>query len=195
MINEAANAAELPTQTSDSTAAADAADAADALAEDNADLRAALFGLKSELEMLQEQIRSLQSTSMEAAAARFLTELNSSASGNLLDNLIYSSRAIRDLEATGWIPEPIEVEGIVATVTMLSDHLGRLGVQPIFEVGSLTEIVMEDLAEVQYIGSEFASPTEHKLVRFRSPGWRYQGQQIARAQAVEIVPDSSQTKA
>jgi hypothetical protein len=178
-----------------SVATADEVVDSETLADENADLRAALFGLRNELVSLQEQIHTIQTTSADAATARFLADLNTSAAGHLLDNIVFSSRAIRTLENTGWIPEPIEVEGIVATITMLSDHLVRLGVEPIFDVGAQTEITMEDLTEIQYVGSEFAGPADVKLVRIKSPGWRYRDQRIARAQAVEIAPPPSQPNA
>lgn len=188
------DAAMVSAQTNSNESSNDVVDA-ETLAEQNADLRAALFGLQHELESLQEQIRAIQSTSAADATARFLTELNTGGAGHLLDNIVFSSRAIRELEASGWIPEPIEVEGIVATITMLSDHLAHLGVQPIYEVGELAQIAMEDLSEIQYVGSEFGSSGDLKTVRFKSPGWRYHEQRIARAQAVEIPSDSSASPA
>jgi molecular chaperone GrpE (heat shock protein) len=159
------------------------------LQEENSDLRAALFGLKHELTYLQSRIHSQQENAKTQALVKFLSEMNAPSNGQLLDNIIHSSKIINDMISNDWQPESAEVEGIVYSLKMLTDFLIHIGISPIKEIGSHEKITMEDLQNLSYIGSEFHSPSQKKSVQYRSPGWAYEGQIISRPQAVEVIPE------
>jgi hypothetical protein len=160
---------------------------------ENADLRSALFGLRQELTGLLAQIRELQETSHTEALVKLLTDMNSQPNGCLLDNLAQSSSIVNQLFAQGWQPEPPEMEGLLYSLKMLLDYLSRLGVSPLREIGRQEKIDMADLETLTYIGGEFASEQEKKMVEFRTPGWAYKGQVISRPQALEVVHSSLST--
>lgn len=165
------------------------------LAEENAILRSALFGLRQELVSLQEELRKTQQTTQEDVVADFLREMNSPVNNNLLDNVMLSNRAAGKLFAKGWMPDLPEVEGIVYSLKLLADFLADKGVQPIQQIGSRVSVTLSDLAKVSYIGSEFSNPQESKEVEFRTPGWLYHQQIVTRPQAVEIDPLSIEEEA
>jgi molecular chaperone GrpE (heat shock protein) len=157
------------------------------LQEENSDLRAALFGLKHELTYLQSRILHQQEHAQAQAFVNFLSTMNAPTNGQLLDNIVHSSNMITNLLNSNWQPEP-EIEGIVYSVKMLTDFLLKIGIYPIKEIGSHEEITMSELPTLNYVGSEFQSPSQRKIVQFRSPGWAYEGQIITRPQAIEVIP-------
>ena len=158
----------------------------ESLMEVNADLRAALFGLRHELVALQERLRSAQEASQTNAIVALLRDMNSPTNNHLLDNIALSTRAVDDLIRSGWIPEPASVEGVVYSLKLLSDYLEVFGVTPVQTVGGQSRISMEDLSYVNYSGSEFRDEGQEKMVVFRTPGWRYKDQIITRPQAIEV---------
>jgi molecular chaperone GrpE (heat shock protein) len=165
----------------------------EAVQEENADLKAALFGLTQELVELQTRIQEMQETTRTEAVVTFLSEMNSPASGYLLDNVVQSNRATTQLLEEGWLPEPPEVEGVVYSLKMLMDYLARIGVTPMQPIGARAKVSLEDLAYLNYSGSEFRNEKELKWIEFRSSGWIYQGAVISRPRAVEApAPAQSQ---
>lgn len=160
----------------------------EALRDENADLKSALFGLKQELSDLSIRIQEMKEVTETEAVVAFLSEMNSSTSGFLLDNLVQSNRAVVDLLERGWLPDPPEVEGVVYSLKMLIEHLHRIGVSPMRIIGERAKIAMDDLSYISYAGSEFKDGGEYKWVEYRSPGWMYGSDFISRPQAVEIDP-------
>lgn len=160
------------------------------LEEENADLKAALFGLKHELKDLSSRIQNIQNTARADAAALFFSEMNSPARGYLLDNVIRSGHVVNNLLVQGWHPELPEVEGVIYSLKMLSDFFVNLGLTPIHEIGTHCRIALSDLSTISYSGSEFAGPQETKFVEIRTPGWRLGDRLITKPQAVEIVRSS-----
>lgn len=158
----------------------------ESLEAENADLRAALFGLREELTTLKRAIREIQTTDQARSLVDLLAGMNSQPNGRLLDNLSHSSRLVSDLLAHGWNPEPVEVEGVVYSLKMLIDYLARIGVTPVKALRTRARISLSDLALFDYIGSEFKNPDEKKWIEIRSTGWTYQGHVITKPQAVEI---------
>ena len=157
----------------------------EAMQEENADLKAALFGLTQELMDLQTRIQEMQDTTKTEAIVNFLSEMNSPTSGYLLDNVVQSNRATTQLLQDGWLPEPPEVEGVVYSLKMLMDYLKNIGVTPMQAIGDHAKVSMEDLAYLNYSGSEFKNEAELKWIEFRSSGWIYKGEIISRPRAVE----------
>ncbi len=161
----------------------------ESLEAENADLKAALFGLKRELTDLQHHIKENQELAKTDAVVTLLVEMNSAANNHLLDNLVHSSRAVNQLLRQGWQPEPVEMEGVVYSLKMLVDYLERIGLNQMRTVGNREKIAMDDLAYLSYVGSEFASPDDMKWVEFRTSGWKYRDRIIARPQAVEVAAE------
>jgi molecular chaperone GrpE (heat shock protein) len=157
------------------------------LEDENADLRAALFGLKQELTELSTRIKDMQENAKTDALAMFLIEMNSPINGHLLDNVVRSGRVINNLLMEGWQPEPPEVEGVVYSLKMLSDYFVQIGLSQIYEIGQTKEITLDDLTVISYSGSEFSRPQERKYVELRTPGWKYKDRIITKPQAVEVV--------
>jgi molecular chaperone GrpE (heat shock protein) len=154
---------------------------------ENADLRSALFGLTQELTDLQLRIQEMQESTKTEAIVAFLSEMNSAASGYLLDNIMQSNRLALQMLSSGWLPEPPEVEGVVYSLKMLLDYMKAMGVLPIASVGDRARIVMEDLARFSYAGSEFRDEREKKWVEYRSTGWMYKGTIISLPRVVELL--------
>jgi hypothetical protein len=166
----------------------------EALEAENADLKSALFGLRQELTGLKAQIRDMQESSRTEALVELLADINSQPNGCLLDNLAQSSSIINQLLAQGWQPEPAEVEGVLYSIKMLLDYLNHLGVSPLREIGNQEKIAITDLETLTYVGREFVSAQEEKIVEFRTSGWTYKGLVISRPQALEVVQPSHSTE-
>jgi hypothetical protein len=156
------------------------------LASENADLRAALFGLKQELTDLYMQLEETRDANRVDALVQLLASMNAPSNRRLLDNVARSNLVIKELLQTGWQPDQPEVEGVVYSLKLLMDYLLSIGVKPIHAIGSQRMIRMSDLREVGYVGSEFRNNDEVKLVEYRSPGWEYQGRTITSPEAFEI---------
>lgn len=162
--------------------------------EENADLKAALFGLRHELTELSARIQEMQDMAQTDAISAFLTDMNSPASGHLLDNVIHSGQVISRLLSDGWQPEPPELEGVIYSLKMLSDFIVSFGLSPIYDIGARTRITWDDLATISYTGSEFANQQEKKYVEFRTPGWKFRDRVIAKPQAIEVDRNAGGTK-
>ncbi|MFA7406517.1 MAG: hypothetical protein WCY93_01595 [Anaerolineaceae bacterium] len=162
----------------------------ESLQADNADLRAALHNLRYELEDLQTQLQNTQDANKADGIVTFLTELNSATSGNLLDNMAISQKVITSLIKNNWQPELPEIEGIVYSVKAIVTFLYRLGLEPLKVVGAMEKVTLQDLTFVNYLGSEFDYPDQVKWVKFQSPGWRYKGEIISWAKAIECDPET-----
>lgn len=160
----------------------------ESLGAENADLKAALFGLKRELTGLQQQISTSQEAAKTDAVVALLSEMNSATNGHLLDNMVHSSRVVSQLLREGWQPEPIEIEGVIYSLKMLVDYFERIGLNQMRTVGNHEKIAMDDLAYLSYVGSEFDSPDDVKWIEFRTSGWKYRDRVISRPQAVEVPP-------
>lgn len=168
----------------------DSAPDLETLQDENADLRAALFGLTQELLELQARIDEMKEITKTEAIVTFLSEMNSPTNGYLLDNLVQSNSATTSLLQNGWVPEPPEVEGTVYSLKMLMDYFKNSGVSPIQVLGNRAKVSMEDLSYLHYSGSEFSDEKELKWVEFRSSGWVYRGNVISRPRAVESAAPS-----
>lgn len=179
---------ELLSSVEDATGGESATDEhdAEALQAENADLRAALFGLKQELTDLYTQLREQKEITRVEALVNLLATMNAQANRRLLDNMAQSSLVVNTLLRRGWQPEPAEVEGVVYSLKMFMDYLARIGVVPMREIGSREAVTLADLAQLSYAGSEFSSHEERKWVEFRTPGWAYEGHIITKPQAVEV---------
>lgn len=160
----------------------------EALHADNADLRAALHNLRYELEDLQSQLQNTQDANKAEGIVTFLTELNSATNGSLLDNMAISHKVITSLIKNNWQPELPEIEGIVYSVKSIMQFFYRLGLEPLKEIGAIEKVTLQDLTYMNYLGSEFDHPDQIKWVKYQSPGWRYKGEIISWAKAIECDP-------
>lgn len=163
----------------------------ESLRAENADLRAALQNLRYELEDLQSQLQNTQDANKDEGIVTFLTELNSAINGSLLDNLAISHKVIQNLIKGNWQPDPPDIEGIVYSVKAIVQFLYRLGLEPLKEVGAIEKVNLQDLTYVNYLGSEFDYPDQEKWVKYQSPGWRYRGEIISWAKAIECDSKTS----
>ena len=158
-----------------------------------AGLRATLYGLGHEISELRAQLRESEESTRGTAIAALFGEMNSPINGNLLDNLMQGGFLIANLLQNGWVPQP-EIESVPYLLKMFSDYLSRAGVVRIKQVGERETIRLENLPQINYIGSEFTNEGEAKTVEYRTPGWRYGDSVITRPQAIEVKKIAGETQ-
>ncbi|MDZ4766973.1 MAG: hypothetical protein SGI73_20730 [Chloroflexota bacterium] len=155
------------------------------LMHENADLRATLIGLRHELERLDVQFEQQQEQAQQKAIYSFLSQMNHVSNGYLLDRLIQNAVDIETKMMNGWQPE-IEVEGAVYLIPALKEFFAQIGVIPLRTIGERATITLDDLQQIQYMGSEFHDRSEQKRIEFRTSGWGYAGRILSRPEAIEI---------
>jgi molecular chaperone GrpE (heat shock protein) len=174
----------------EATEDASADDDAETLREQVVDLRAALFGVGQDLADLKERLRKAQESAKADAVVMLLGDMNSLTYGYLLDSVVQSGQLVEEKLANGWRPEP-DFEMVPHTLRTLTKYFEQLGVFPMYTIGERHKITFDDLAHIDYMGSEFESPEDVKWVQFRTCGWKYKDKVISRPQALEANQDDA----
>jgi hypothetical protein len=184
--SKAAELAHAPRAADDNNGETETAEvAAVTLAQENVDLRAALIGLQHELTRLGVEIEKQQEQAENKAIYALFSQMNHVSHGYLLDRLIQTAVDLDVRFNDGWQPD-ITAESAVYLIPALKEFFIQLGLTPLRAIGERVTITMDDLAQIQYLGSEFHDRAEHKRVEFRTSGWGYGGRVLSRPEAIEV---------
>jgi len=151
---------------------------------ENEDLTSAYEMTQQELDSLREKARDMELDSERRSVVNLLKQMNSSESGNVLDSIAQTDKQIKVLKSGGWEP-PVETEGAVIAIRLMSNFLKKFGICPMEEIGAKLELNLRQSELYEYAGSEFVDEKEIKKVEIKAPGWTFQKEIISRPRIQE----------
>ena len=101
----------------------------------------------------------------------FFVSLNSGKYGNILDKIPLTEELLKDIRKNN-IEVPQEIKKILLFVKSIIKFFRDIGITPIEDVNKIFIGTAEDIAEMDYIGSEFKEG-EKKELKVIAPGYKY----------------------
>lgn len=144
---------------------------------------------RAELKQAKEDLKKLQDKfdGSRSELVRFLSELNSSFNGRILDDIVNAYRAVKNLRKNN-IKIPTEIKKEVTNLTQFAINLAQFGHEKRFDyimdirkgdkVREMTNGEIEACHGV-YHGTAFKNNKEVKRVMITSPGWKYEDKIIS----------------
>lgn len=133
---------------------------------------------KSSLSLIQNSLNELTQNIAEETEVtvnekmkEFFVSLNSGKYGNILDKIPLTEELLKDIRKNN-IEVPQEIKKVLLFVKSIIKFFRDIGITPIEDVNKIFIGTAEDIAEMDYIGSEFKEG-EKKELKVIAPGYKY----------------------